>query len=108
MFNSAKKITAAIFPEYKQKGKWLYTRLEYQEYNEHDHTYTILNSLHAALEDLVTAVDAWITIAGIVPEGNWELSADFDDSVIVDKEKERARLEYEALKRNSPNCSLFR
>ena len=42
-FNSASKITAAIFPEYKQKGKWLYTRLEYHEFNENDHTYTIIN-----------------------------------------------------------------
>ena len=42
-FNSSKKITAAVFPEYKQIGKWLYTRLEYQEYNESSHTYVIMN-----------------------------------------------------------------
>lgn len=50
----------------------------------------IQNSLKKALEDLVTAMDAWASMAGLAPEGGWELSADFDDSVIVDKEKERA------------------
>ena len=50
----------------------------------------IQNSLHAALNDLVTAMDAWASMAGLAPEGKWDLAAEFDDSVIVDKEKERA------------------
>ena len=50
----------------------------------------IQRSLKAALNDLVTAMDAWATIGGLAPEGNRELSTDFDDSVIVDKESERA------------------
>ena len=43
VFNSAKQVTAAIFPEFKHKGKWLYTKLEYQEYDERTHTYLIQN-----------------------------------------------------------------
>ena len=50
----------------------------------------IQNSLRTALEDLVAAMDAWASMAGLAPAGPWELSADFDDSVIVDKDAERA------------------
>ena len=42
-FDSAWGITAAIFPEYLVKGKWLFTRLEYHAYNETDGTYQIIN-----------------------------------------------------------------
>lgn len=49
----------------------------------------IQNSLHNALEDLVQAIDAWMTIGNLTPQGTWELKADFDDSLIVDKAKER-------------------
>ena len=42
-FDSAKQITAAIFPEFKHKGKWLYTKLEYQEYDAQTQTYRIRN-----------------------------------------------------------------
>lgn len=42
-FNSARRLTAAIFPEFIQKGKTLYTRLEYHDYNENNGTYRIVN-----------------------------------------------------------------
>ncbi len=35
----------------------------------------------------------------------WHMS---HPSPVSEKDKERARLAYETLKRNSPNCSLFR
>lgn len=42
-FDSGKMVTAAIFPEFIRRGKWLYTRLEYQAYDETDGTYLIVN-----------------------------------------------------------------
>ncbi len=40
-FDSAENITGVIFPEFKRVGKKLFTRLEYQQFN--DETYTIIN-----------------------------------------------------------------
>ena len=34
-------------------------------------------------------MDAWTTIGKLAPPGSFELCTDFDDSVIVDKDKER-------------------
>lgn len=78
-FDSAKRITAAIFPEYKQKGKWLYTKLEHQEYNPKTHTYRIRNKafksqkaavkindiIHLGIEVPLTEVPEW---ADLEPE----------------------------------------
>ena len=40
-FDSAENITGVIFPEFKRVGKKLFTRLEYQQFD--DETYTIIN-----------------------------------------------------------------
>ncbi len=40
-FDSAENITGVIFPEFKRVGKKLFTRLEYQQFE--DETYTIIN-----------------------------------------------------------------
>lgn len=47
-------------------------------------------SLQDALEDLVYAMDFWAVLYGLVPAGDdYEVSFDWDDSVIVDAEEER-------------------
>ena len=47
-------------------------------------------ALQAALEDLVYAMDFWAVLYGLVPAGDdYEVSFDWDDSVIVDAEEER-------------------
>lgn len=47
-------------------------------------------ALQAALEDLVYAMDFWAVLYGLVPAGDdFEVSFDWDDSVIVDAEEER-------------------
>ena len=56
----------------------------------------IQNSLGHAIEGLVGAMDAWLTIAGQYPDGNVEVSCNWDDSLIVDKkyETEQLRADY--------------
>lgn len=47
-------------------------------------------ALQDALEDLVYAMNFWASLYGLVPAGNdYEVSFDWDDSVIVDAEAER-------------------
>ena len=47
-------------------------------------------ALQAALEDLVYAMNFWAVLYGLVPAGNdYELSFDWDDSIVVDAEAER-------------------
>lgn len=47
-------------------------------------------ALQDALEDLVYAMNFWAVLGGLVPVGNdYEISFDWDDSVIVDAELER-------------------
>lgn len=56
----------------------------------------IQNSLGHAIEGLVGAMDAWLTIAGQYSDGNVEVSCNWDDSLIVDKkyETEQLRADY--------------
>ena len=47
-------------------------------------------ALQAALEDSVYAMNFWAVLYGLVPDGDaYEVSFDWDDSVIVDAEEER-------------------
>lgn len=47
-------------------------------------------ALQDALEDLVYAMSFWAALYGLIPAGNdYEVSSDWDDSVIVDAELER-------------------
>lgn len=52
----------------------------------------IQNSLAHAIEKLVDAIDAWMTIADVAPAGNVQVSSDWDDSLIVDKKREIEQL----------------
>lgn len=46
-------------------------------------------ALQRALEDTIDAIDMWVTIYNLAPIGKYETSFDWDDSIIVDPEKER-------------------
>lgn len=46
-------------------------------------------ALQRALEDLISAIDYWVTIGGLAPVGKYEITFDWDDSVVTDNEKER-------------------
>lgn len=53
---------------------------------------TIQNSLGNAIQKLIHAIDAWLTIEGQVPDGRVEISCDWDDSLVVDKRYETEQL----------------
>lgn len=53
---------------------------------------TIQNSLGDAIQKLIHAIDAWLTIEGQVPDGRVEISCDWDDSLVVDKRYETEQL----------------
>lgn len=44
------------------------------------------------LEHLLYAIDTLATLYGLAPEGEYEASFEFDDSIIVDREVEFSRL----------------
>ena len=46
-------------------------------------------ALQDALEDYVWAIDFWATIYGLAPGGSYHVSYKWDDSLVVDMEKER-------------------
>lgn len=50
---------------------------------------SIQNSLENALRDLAGAIDAWMTIEGLAPPGEVDVSVSWDDSLVTDKETER-------------------
>lgn len=56
-------------------------------------SYTMISdtqmALQNALEDLIAAIDFWATIYNLAPIGTYETSYTWDDSIIVDAEKER-------------------
>lgn len=52
----------------------------------------IQNSLAHAIEKLVDAIDAWLTIDGNTSAGSVQVSSDWDDSLIVDKKREIEQL----------------
>lgn len=56
-------------------------------------SYTMISdtqmALQSALEDLVLAMDFWTSIYSLAPEGNTDVGFEWDDSIIVDAEKER-------------------
>ena len=56
-------------------------------------SYTMISdtqmALQNALEDLIAAIDFWATIYNLAPMGTYETSYTWDDSIIVDAEKER-------------------
>lgn len=49
----------------------------------------IQDSLQQALEDLVEAIDFWVSVENLAPEGVYDISFDWDDSIINDKESDR-------------------
>lgn len=48
-------------------------------------------ALKTALEDLVYAMDIWATIGHLAPAGNYEITFNFDDSIVNDPVEDRAR-----------------
>ena len=49
----------------------------------------IQQALQKALEDLVDAIDFWVSAENLAPDGVYEVSFDWDDSVITDNVEER-------------------
>ena len=49
---------------------------------------SLQSSLQAALTDVVYAMDVWATINGLAPAGKYEVSFSWDDSIVVDSDKE--------------------
>jgi len=47
-------------------------------------------ALQEALEDYIYAMDVWATIGKLAPQGKYEVSFEWDDSIIVDTESEQA------------------
>ncbi len=45
----------------------------------------IQRSLENALSDLLYAMDKWVSIYGLAPEGDYSVSFDFDDSIVADR-----------------------
>lgn len=45
----------------------------------------VQKSISAALEDLLYAMDVWTDVYHLAPEGKWEVSFRFDDSVLTDR-----------------------
>lgn len=50
---------------------------------------SVQNSLEAALRTLLNAMDAWVSIGGLPYKGSYDVAFDWDDSIVVDKDKER-------------------
>ncbi len=46
-------------------------------------------SLQAALEQLVYAMDVWATVGQLAPKGAYEISFEWDDSIVVDTAAEQ-------------------
>ena len=46
-------------------------------------------ALQAALEQLVYAMDVWATLGRLAPAGTYDISYEWDDSVIVDTQSEQ-------------------
>lgn len=53
---------------------------------------SIQNSLGNALENLVSAVEVWMSLGGIATEGKVEVSCSWDDSLVTDKKYETEQL----------------
>ena len=56
----------------------------------------IQKSLQDALEDLIYAIDVLCTLYKLAPKGKYEVSFEWDDSIIVDAQKEQATMMQEA------------
>jgi len=48
-------------------------------------------ALQRALTELIDAIDYWVSIGRLAPEGEYKASFDWDDSIITDNEKERTQ-----------------
>lgn len=47
-------------------------------------------SISSALQDLLYAMDVWADVYELAPKGNWEVSFQYDDSVVTDRSQEFA------------------
>lgn len=56
----------------------------------------IQESLQSALEDLIKAMDVWTSLYKLAPAGSYDVSFNFDDSLIVDSKTENQLMMQEA------------
>jgi len=56
----------------------------------------IQESLQNALEDLIKAMDVWTSLYKLAPAGSYDVSFNFDDSLIVDSKTENQLMMQEA------------
>lgn len=57
----------------------------------------IQESLQSALEDLIKAMDVWTSLYKLAPAGTYDVSFNFDDSLIVDSKTENQLMMQEAI-----------
>lgn len=61
--------------------------------NSKQRSYTMVSdmqmALQCALDDCIAAIDFWTTIYNLAPMGAYKTSYDWDDSIVVDSDKER-------------------
>lgn len=57
---------------------------------------SIQDALKEALEDLIVSMDTWATLYNLTPKGDYEVSFNFDDSLIVDSKTENQTMMQEA------------
>lgn len=57
----------------------------------------VQKATQTALEDLVEAMDFYATIYNLAPLGVYEMTFDWDDSIVVDKEKELLSMQQDAI-----------
>ena len=72
------------------------TEIIYSKQRSYSFVSHIQSSLKDALEKLVEAMDVWATLYGLAPSGDYEISFNFDDSLIVDSKTENQLLMQEA------------
>lgn len=64
------------------------TEVIYSKQRSYAFVSDVQESLQAALEDLVSAMDTWATLYHLAPLGSYEMSFDFDDSLVTDSTAE--------------------
>ena len=47
--------------------------------------------MQESLDDLFYAIDKWVSLAGLAPEGAYKISYEWDDSIVNDPDKRQQR-----------------
>lgn len=67
------------------------TELRIQKQRSYSTNADIQQALQTALEDVVYVMDVYCTLYDITPDGDYEISFEWDDSIIVDNESELSK-----------------